>query len=218
MPVLLPPVAGVTERLMAELAGMPHASDGTVRFGFFGSPFTSKGFEHVVEVARLGVPEGAQLVLRLPPGNEAVCAQLSKLPRVDARSRATSNAEYLRDMADVDVVIAAYDPNHYATKMSGIVPEAIALSRPVLLADGCTALIDFVDRHAPGSFASVPFGLNGLLNAMAHPRARWQQAQRCAAASAALVREMKNGVRYLAVTSGGALGPAIRSVPTEKAA
>lgn len=217
MPMLLPPVSEVTERLMAELATEKRSADGPVRFGFFGSPFTSKGIEHVTEVARHGVPIGAQLVLRLPPGHEALCAQLSTLPRVDAASRVTANADYLRDMAAVDVVIAAYDPAHYSTKMSGIVPEAIALGRAVLLTEGCAALVDFVDHHAPGSFACVPYGSKGLHDAMALPRGHWRRAQHCAAASGSLVRAMKNGARYLTVASGGAAGQRAASKLTELA-
>jgi hypothetical protein len=161
-PLLLPPVSAQTGSLLARLErGAARAADAgePIRFGFFGSPFPAKGFDHLRTLAQEGIPAGARLVIRLPAGHDALCSRLNDLsPQVDATSRAMSNADYLQEMAQVDVVLTAYDPRHYALKMSGIVPEAVCLGRAVLVADGCTALVDFLDRHAPGCFATTPYG------------------------------------------------------------
>lgn len=200
MPLLLPPVSAPTAELLARLEREARSASGTTRFGFFGAPFPTKGFEHLLALARRGLPEGARLVVRLPAGHEDLCTRLNGLSRqVDASSRATTNAEYLQEMAQVDVVLTAYDPDHYALKMSGIVPEAICLGRAVLVTDGCTALIDFLDRHAPGSFATQPYGVDGLAAAMALPAGHWLRLQQSARASAAAMRSLKEARRYLAI-------------------
>jgi hypothetical protein len=200
MPLLLPPVSAATGNLLARLEREAANPAETTRFGFFGAPFPAKGFDHLLGLARHGVPDGAQLVVRLPAGHEDICSRLNALsPHIDARSQAMTNADYLQQMAQVDVVLAAYDPEHYALKMSGIVPEAICLGRSVLVTDGCTALVDFLDRHAPGSFATQPYGVNGLAAAMALPATHWQRLAHSARASAAVMRSLKEARRYLAL-------------------
>jgi hypothetical protein len=198
LPVMLPPASRATADLCAALRAHRGKRGNDVRFGFFGAPFASKGFGHVIAAAQMGLAESARLVLRLPAGMDERCTMLSQLSsRIDAESCARSNAEYLRAMADVDVVLVAYDPAHYATKMSGIVPEAICLGKPLLLSDGCDALREFLDRHAPGSYLSVPFNPDSIRAALALPASYWDGLAACAHASAAVVQAMKDMDRYM---------------------
>ena len=76
-------------------------------------------------------------------------------------------------MAEVDIVLAHYDPAVYGDKMSGIVPEAVCLGKPVLVADGCNAVINFLDRYAPGGFVVAPYSTHGLASALALQPAVW---------------------------------------------
>jgi hypothetical protein len=102
-------------------------------------------------------------------------------------------------MAAVDAVHCFYDPAQYAGKMSGIPAEALALGRPVLLADGCEAMIDFVERHAPGSYVSGPYSAQTLEMALAMPLSSWRRIAECAHGSSAGVRALKSMSRFLAV-------------------
>lgn len=200
LPVLLPPVSAATAQLMARLQSACTSLKQPLRFGFFGQPFLSKGFGHVLTLAQSGMPAHARLVVRLPAGYDELCAQLNAAgPHIDATSRPMTNGEYLEQMAHVDVVIAAYDPAHYALKMSGVVPEAICLGKPLVVSSGCTAIVDFLDRHAPGSFAAADYGIDGLAAAMNLPLGTWQRLSACAQASAAAVRTMKDAHRYLRI-------------------
>lgn len=218
MPLLLPPISAATAALLAQLERGAHSTLEATRFGFFGAPFPAKGFAHLLELARRGVPDHARLVVRLPAGHDALCQRLNGLsPHVDARSRAMTNADYLREMAQVDVVLTAYDPDHYAQKMSGIVPEAICLGRAVLVTDGCAALVDFLDRHAPGSFATQPYGVDGLAAAMALPPVHWNRLARSARASAEVMRSLKEARRYLALAGVDTASPQRVDVAREAA-
>lgn len=210
-PVLLPPVARATQALMAELAERAERPrPDALRFGFFGSPFGSKGFGHLCALAERGLPAHVRVVVRLPQGHEALCGQLARLgPQIDATSRPMSNADFLREMAAVDVILAAYDPTHYGQKMSGIVPESISLGKPLVVSDGCDALVDFLDRHAPRSFACCPYTADGMAAALALPGRHWLELAGHARASAPLMREMKNAARYLALAGAGAQAEAL---------
>jgi hypothetical protein len=205
-PSLLPPVSGATEALMAELASAARPDGEALRVGFFGSPFTSKGYNLLVEAIQAGLPPQLRVVLRLPPGHGERCAALNAASdRVDAASGATDNAEFLRAMAAVDVVYALYDPAWYGEKMSGIIPEAICLGRPLLVSADCTALTTFLDRTAPGSFVSVSYDPGSLRAALALPASVWRDRAARAAASAPVVRALKNARRYLTAAGAGAL-------------
>lgn len=207
VPVLLPPVSQTMRDLMADLARTPDSAR-PLRFGFFGAPYASKGFETLVEVARMGLPEEVELFVCLPGGFEDACRTIAAFgPRIVASSTDTSNAEYLRAMAQVDVVLTHYDPAHYQERMSGIVPEAICLGRPLVVTHGCHAIIDFLDRHAPGSFVTAGFEAAQLAAALSLPRATWDDLADRARASAPLLREMKNLDRYLRITG---LRPTVR--------
>ncbi len=198
LPVMLPPTSRATADLCAALRVHTARGGNDVRFGFFGAPFASKGFGHVIGAAQMGLAESARLVLRLPAGMDERCKMLAHLSsRIDAESRTRTNAEYLRAMADVDVVLVTYDPAHYAGKMSGIVPEAICLGKPLLLSDGCDALREFLDRHAPGSYLSVPYDPEAIRTALALPAGYWESLAACARASASVVQAMKDMGRYL---------------------
>lgn len=200
LPVMLPPVSAATRAQIARLAARPACAGRTIRYGFFGSPFTSKGIEHLVAAARTGIAENARLVFRLPEGFAPLCAELNRQsPQVEATSALMTNAQYLEAMADVDVVLAAYDPAHYARKMSGIVPEALALGKPVLMADGCDALHAFADRFAPGACQSVGYSAEAIRRAVAQPASHWQRLAACARASAPVIQALKDMDRYLAV-------------------
>ena len=206
MATMLPPLSGASaghlRRLAADSATGTRLETPTL--GFFGSPFTSKGFGLLVEasqaIARSGATPAARLAIRLPAGHEAVCQQLNALaPWIDAVSRQTSNQEYLADMAQVDVVCTLYDPQEYAAKMSGIIPEAISLGKPLLISEGCHAIQDFLERHAPGSFICGQYAAQTLQNILALPPRSWERPTSCSRIHAPLMRQMKCMDRYLTV-------------------
>lgn len=207
MATLLPPVARPNAALVRDLAARARnasPTDGAPILGFFGSPFGTKGFALLIQtlqaMAQANKQPSMQVQIHLPPGHEAMCAQLRALaPWIMATSADTDNATYLRQMAAVDVVWALYDPHEYNTKMSGIVPEAISLGKPLLLADGCTALQDFLERHAPGSFVLAPYDGSGVEASLGMERTDWLHPLRCAQAHAPLLQEMKSMDRFLAV-------------------
>jgi hypothetical protein len=214
MATLIPPLSGTTAVLIGQLAASPPASGPRRVFGFFGQPFTSKGLQVAAAAARDVDP--AQVIVRfcLPPGNDPLCRQLAALsPAIEATSREMSNAEYLRQMVNTDVVLAWYDPKHYGDKMSGIVPEAISLGKPLAVSDGCRSLIGFLDRYAPGAFITGDYRADELALLMALPAATWQAVGAKARASSTVVRALKDMRRYL---SAGGLGAAYAAVGAEQ--
>lgn len=203
MATLLPPLARPSAGQVQRLA-QRHSACASLRLGFFGSPFTTKGFGLLVqaaqELAQQGNASAVQLVLRLPAGHEAACAQLNALaPWIDAQSRQTGNSQYLAEMAAVDAVFAFYDPQEYGSKMSGIVPEAISLGKPLLIAEGCHAIQDFLERHAPGSFVVGAYEVQVIANVLGLRNTHWARLAACAQRHAALMQQMKCMDRYLAV-------------------
>lgn len=202
---LLPPLAGTTAQLVRELATpIDVAPKARPVLGFFGSPFTTKGFELLVRTLQRftqadQVPT-MDVRICLPPGHAAMCERINSLGQwVHADSMDSDNATYLRRMAEVDVVWACYDPQEYRGKMSGIVPEAISLGKPVLLAEGCDALQNFLDAQAPGSFLLTPYDDQALVQALSIHGEVWLRLMRCAAAHAPLMQQMKSMHRYLSV-------------------
>lgn len=174
------------------------------KLGVFGSPFASKGFGLLVEAVQSlvhnGVQPAVQLMLRLPAGHEQACRQLNAFaPWIDATSRQTDNRRYFEEMAGADIVYGYYDPQEYGTKMSGIVPEAISLGKPLLLAEGCHAICDFVERHAPGSFVSGQYDAQTLADMLMLPRGAWERPALCAQSHAPLMQQLKSMDRYLSV-------------------
>jgi len=206
MATMLPPLATPSAAQVRRLADGAHctAARQSVALGFFGSPFTSKGFGLLVDAVRAlgqqGTVTSGRVVVRLPAGHGDVCAQLNGLaPWIDATSRQTSNEQYLGEMAAVDAVCAFYDPAEYGDKMSGIVPEAISLGKPLLIAEGCHAIQDFLERHAPGSFIGGAYQAQTLVNALHLPARTWSRPAACARTHAPLMQQMKSMDRYLAV-------------------
>lgn len=213
---LLPPLAGKTAAVVEQLAARPPRCDDRVVFGFFGQPFTSKGLTLVAEAARYVDPDRVTVRFCLPPGHEALCRQLAALsPAIEATSRQMSNTEYLRQMAEVDVVLAWYDPEHYGDKMSGIVPEAICLGKPLAVSDGCRALVSFLDRYAPGAFATGSYRAADLAALMSVTAATWQTVGAKARVSSAVVRLLKDMRRYF---GAGGLGAVYRQGSGERRA
>ncbi|MDE2080258.1 MAG: hypothetical protein KGI90_02815 [Burkholderiales bacterium] len=203
---LLPPLATANAGRLAGLAAASAARDdrGPPTLGFFGTPFGSKGIQLLQQAAQAlaaaGRTPACRLRIRLPQGYAGLCQHLQQIaPWIDAQSRGTSNAEYLAEMADVDAVWALYDPLHYGDKMSGIVPEALSLGKPVLVAEGCVAIQEFLERHAPGAFVAAGYDLASVLAVLALAPADWQPARRCARSHAPLVQQLKGMDRYLAV-------------------
>jgi hypothetical protein len=206
IPRLLPPLGTANADLVRRLAheGLPPASDMCPSIGFFGSPFGTKGFgmlaATVWRLAASGPPPLARLVVRLPEGYESTCDRLAAIaPWIDARSAHTSNDEYLREMASVDVVWAFYDPAEYGDKMSGIVPEALSLGKPLLVAEGCRGIEDFIETQAPGSHVCGAYDERTLANVLTLPTHAWSRPAACARGHAPLMAELKSMPRYLAV-------------------
>lgn len=202
---LLPPLAGTTTQLVSELATPTNvASKDRPVLGFFGSPFTTKGFELLARTlqrfAQTDQVPAVDIRVCLPLGHATMCEHINALgPWVRADSMDADNVTYLRRMAEVDVVWACYDPQEYCGKMSGIVPEAISLGKPVLLAEGCDALHNFLDAQAPGGFLLTPYDDDALVQALSISGEVWHRLMRCAAAHAPLMQQMKSMHRYLSV-------------------
>jgi hypothetical protein len=202
-PSLLPPVSRATILLMEQLGNDRLAPDRPLRAGFLGQAELRKGFGHVAALVQSGLPPDMELMVRLPPGWEVPCTQwTSASPRVDASSSAMDNRAFLGAMARVDMVLAFYSPDHHADQMPGIVAEAICLGKPLLIANGCHALIDFLARHAPGSYMCQPWGLEGLVTGLTASREACARMAQAARASAAAMRELKAADRYLAIACG----------------
>jgi hypothetical protein len=205
LPPLAEPSAKHVRRLQTESTSV---TPNPPALGFFGSPFTSKGFgllaQAVETFSRLDIVPKMRVVIRLPAGHEQACQSLRALaPWVDATSRQTSNEEYLADMAVVDVVWGFYSPDGYAHKMSGIIPEAISLGKPMLIAEGCHAIQDFLERHAPGSFLCGAYDTQTLADVMMLPAETWARPIACARSHASLMQHLKDMDRYLAVCGLG---------------
>lgn len=206
---LLPPLAGPSARQVQHLAAAQrHGAGDTTVLGFFGSPFTSKGFGLLVDavqaLAQAGAQPATRVVFRLPAGNEELCRQLNAVaPWVDAASRQTSNRQYLEEMAGADAVFGLYNPQEYGAKMSGIVPEAISLGKPLMLAEGCHAIQDFLERHAPGSFLCGSYDVQTVADVLMLPRDAWARPARCARNHAPLMQQLKSMDRYLSVCGLG---------------
>lgn len=202
MATLLPPWGSSTAERLNEVMRSHEHRTFTGKLGFFGSPFTSKGINLLVDVLSAGGPAAAalqgRLVIRLPQGHEPLCAQLRAAFGVDAISAPWSNAQYLLEMSRVDIVWALYDAAYYGDKMSGIVPEAIALGKPVLIGDGCGAIQDFLERYAPGSFIACSYDRESLGAALHLDLAQWQAAAQCALQHAEVMQRLKGMDRYLA--------------------
>ena len=199
---LLPPVSARRGEQMARLARRPcaGADSGPARFGFFGLPFPSKGVPVIAQAARRIAPQQAQVRFRVPPAYAQVCAQLDALGgAVQARCEDLDNDRYLEEMGAVDAVLVYYDPKDYANKMSGIVTEAICIGKPLVVAAGCSALITFLERYAPGSYVVGGYNPEDLAAIFALDRAHWRRLQAAAAASSGVMRELKSMSRYLAI-------------------
>ncbi len=202
---LLPPLATRNaDRLQQLAAAATPADPSRPTLGFFGSPFGSKGIRMLEAAARQLAQRdqtpACRLRVCLPEGFDGVCQHLNAIaPWIDAQSRPTSNAEYLAEMAAVDAVWACYDPLHYQDKMSGIVPEAVSLGKPVVVAEGCIAIQDFLERQAPGAFIAAAYDTASVEAVLQLPAAAWQPAARCARSHAPLMQQLKSMDRYLAV-------------------
>lgn len=211
LPTLLPPIADRThDWIAAQLAlPLPEADEDAVErplvFGFFGDPSPRKGFELLLHGIQGGLPDGVHLSVALPTRHEALAGALNgTAPNVTARTLGPGNAQYLEAMQAVDVVLAFYDPAVYGMQMSGIVSEAIALGKPVLVADGCKAILRFLEAHAPGAYLSCPADAEGLRQGLAAPRSTWVARRRAARAAAAGVLQLKRMRRWLAASDGTA--------------
>lgn len=207
MATLLPPVASPQADLIRTLATktVARTEKNPPVLGFFGAPFTTKGFALLMEtieaVLRARLEVNLELRIHLPPGHTEICIHLNALaPWIMAESVETSNAEYLRKMSEVDIVWACYDPSEYSRKMSGIVPEAISLGKSLLLSEGCDAIQDFLERYAPGSYVTVPYALEHLATVFKMHADNWAWAIQCAKTHQSLMQNLKCMTRYLTVT------------------
>ena len=198
-PMLLPPWADANTDRVASHAGIePWSADRTLRFGFFGAPTLRKGAQHLSNLLASGLPSGTSISIALPEAYAALATQWNDpTRRIHARALARGNAHYLAAMADVDVVLACYDPANYADQMSGIVAEAIALGKPLLVAQGCDAITGFLEDHAPGGYVAVAFNDAGLQQGLALSASVWRTCGRAALAAASGVQGLKRMTHYL---------------------
>jgi len=217
MPVLFTPVSRATLDAMEQLSRTLRAPADRRTVGFFGHAFARKGFGLLTAAIEKGLPAAVRVVARMPEGEENMCWSLNdRSTAIDARSARTSNLEFFGEMAKVDLVFAAYDPAYYRDQMSGIVPEAICLGKPLIVSRACTCLTEFLDRHAPGSYVSIEYDVDDLLRALDMPQEDWLRLAARATASAAAMRTHKSAARYLAIAAAGsphAILPAAEQAP-----
>ena len=198
-PMLLPPWADANaDQAVAHANVELSFADRTLRFGFFGAPTLRKGAQHLSNVLASGLPSGTSISIALPEAHAALATQWNDpARRIHAYTQARGNAQYLAAMADVDVVLAFYDPAAYVDQMSGIVAEAIALGKPLLVAQGCDAITGFLKDHAPGSCIAMPFSNAGLEQGMALSASLWRSCGKAALAAALGVQRLKHMTHYL---------------------
>jgi glycosyltransferase involved in cell wall biosynthesis len=221
LPRLLPPVAQDTEALidaLRESAARPDPAQ-ALSFGFFGSPFTSKGIERLRQAIAIAAADPAwahRVELVIPPGHAAVAEAYARLgPRVTVRAGRRDNHDYLRAMAAVDVVLLPYDPAHYRDKLSGVLFEAIALGKPVVVIDGNEPLVQWLDQTAPGAYAVCADDAAALADVLKLPTQAFVPLALAARASAPIVTVQKSMRRFLAA-AGVALpapAPAAQAAP-----
>ncbi len=204
LPRLYPVVsAELGDRMQALAAIEPASLEGRpVTFGFFGAPLRSKGIEVLVDaVARARMQPGfdARVKLVVPKGMEGMRETLSPLgPQLMVFSKERGNREYLEEMASVDVVLLPYEPGEYSEKFSGIVVEAIALGKAVVVTDACTPLVRFLDDVAPGSYAAIDYDASALASALTLPSLQWAPLVAAARASSGIARSLKSAERLFA--------------------
>lgn len=206
-PMLLPPWSDASSAWVgARVAIAPPHTQGAVRFGFFGAPTVRKGAQHLANVLATGLPADTSISIALPAGHEAMAARWhDPARRIDARTLPHGNRHYLAAMSEVDAVVAFYDPIAYAGQMSGIVAEAAALGKPLLVAQGCDAVSVFLQTHAPGSAVALPYGDAGLWQGLALSPGVWQGltlAARAAAPGVQRLKRMDHYLRGIGATSG----------------
>ena len=207
LPTLLPPLSEKSINKIRTIINSGMSAEGRQRksIGFFGAPEPSKGIEPLLQAIRNIVKNSYEtcvnLVLRLPPGFEKLCDELNSSARwIDAKCEKLSNADYLNQMHDVDLVWAFYDPLAYADfRMSGIVPDAIGLGKPVLISNGCEAIQAFIDTYAPGSAIRGTYSSETIELFLRTPFGTWEYNEKCAQISSDVILNMKSMRRYLAI-------------------
>ncbi|MBS0429921.1 MAG: hypothetical protein JSR41_21775 [Proteobacteria bacterium] len=200
-PTLLAPLADAfrtrLDALRTSRAAAP-ASGIRTRFGFMGEPLARKGFTVVSQAVATGLPPHIELHLAMPTHHAARALVLhGRPPGLHIHALGTGNAAYFDALNDIDVLLALYDPGLHDEQMSGIVGEAIALGKAVLVGAGCEAILAFLRRWAPGSFRVAPASLEGLHAAWQLPPSVWASCRREAMAAAPRVLALKDVARHL---------------------
>jgi hypothetical protein len=119
-------------------------------------------------------------------------------PRVTVRAGRRDNHDYLRAMAAVDVVLLPYDPAHYGQKLSGVLFEAIALGKPVVVVEGNEPLVQWLDQTAPGAYAVCADDAEALAAVLKLPAEVFAPLAAAARESAPIVTRQKSTRRFLA--------------------
>ncbi len=200
-PTLLTPLADASRaRLDAQRThgDTPPAPGSRIRFGFMGEPLARKGFAVVAQALAAGLPPGIDLQLAMPAHHAARALVVhGRAPGLHVRPLGTDNSAYFDALNDIDVLLALYDPALHGEQMSGIVGEAIALGKAVLVGAGCEAILAFLRRWAPGSFRVAPPTAEGLHAAWQLPPEAWASCRREAMAAAPRVLALKDVARHL---------------------
>ena len=199
LPTCIPMISDATLRLCEELSDADRQTDDElVTFGFFGGLFEHKGVSSILAAAkecRLD-PRTRRISFVIPPEFHARASELEGTSEsISVASSPLGNDEYLRRMSAVTAVLCCYDAAFYAHQMSGIVTEAAALGKPVIVSAG-SSLHHFLLRHAPGTTVAVA-DVSDLAAALKRPSRYWRALARSAAATAPVVRELKRFKRFL---------------------
>jgi hypothetical protein len=198
-------MSDATLQLCRDLADTDDEIPGNpVTFGFFGGMFDHKGVSLILNASRHANLDRNTHRIRfvVPPEHHDRTAEITSVSDcIDFAAAPLQTDEYLKEMHSVTAILCCYDQRFYAHQMSGIVTEAAALGKPVVVSRQ-TSLHRFLLQYAPGAAVPVdqdPIALAAILN---RPVEYWRAKQREASLTTPLVRELKSFNRFLQLALG----------------
>lgn len=171
---------------------------GPLRIAYLGNARTEKGFQHLPDLAeairakylasgraRLLVQSNASFSLE----DHLISAARRRLaalgePFVTLFPHALDAAQFQQLLTDADLVVLPYDPQLYRRRSSGILIQALAAGRPVVVPSGCW-LSDTAPAHCSVTYAEPA----GLADAVARAVETFPALSAAAAAGARSWRE-----------------------------
>lgn len=203
---LIPPISSKTQNHIERLRKRkPKRVPRSLRFGYFGQPKNTKGFDRIWEAILTGVAdESCRIEFFLPEDYQYFADPINSKPWCSAVLQKRGIKSYYSAIASVDVVLCFYDPEVYSDQMSGIVADALSVGKPVLVSKG-SSLERFCESVSPGAAVATEYTLDGLRQGLRLPQSVWHTAEDLAKRSAAIVSLMRCGERYENIIRGSNL-------------